>query len=388
MKKYIALLLGVLLLFTGVFASCSTAVTDKTVRWGLTGNEKYQFEITLADFAVNMGTLFNSYTHEYDKEDGNKATYKVYKDAVSQSYGAVDYAGGVDQETSIMKNLYEVRPVDAKGTFTMEIVADSSATLTTTQVIYTEYGVDKLQDVGCYDMFKGSKYDVTGKDEDPFERSGHITLKSETTSTVVFANNANQAPISSVKENTGFYIGVDKEGKNKSCFSDYKYETTYDFDNRKVTVTKNNGEPQELKLDIAKGATCIDSAQLLLYIRSLDKSSSAFQDSPSIAVYNPVQNTLSNAVFALTRNFYLRLNNDNDVDVQMVSVSVGNVPFMTQFNLPDLTEKGLDAFTPSAGDGVKCKYTTIKFRSGWFSYELSAYDPQILSAIDLQNKVK
>lgn len=369
MKKKIALLLGALLLLTGVFAACSNTATSKTVRWSDKG-ETYTFNINLADF-VSGGTEFNAHDVTITKEDGTESTIKCYRDI------------GTVQEAAILSTSDEIRPIDAKGTYTMNITLETSSTfkLVTEQVLYSQYETATLEALSCLDEFKGSEYDVTNKEENPFDNnSGSITLRSKTTSTVIFANNANQVPTSSVKESNGFYIGKIHQGA-----SNYKYETTYDFENRKALVKKNDGEVEERKLGVSKGGACIDSAQILLYLRSIDKSSSAFADSPAVAVYDPVSDSLSNAVFALTREFNAFLNNngtDVAASVNAVYVTVGGRPFITQFNLSDLSEKNLDIL-PATGAGKTCKYTTIKFRSAWYSYELNEYSADIISAISM-----
>lgn len=374
MKKTIALLIGALLLLTGVFAACSTSVTSKTVRWE--DNESYTFNITLADFTDSNSGTFNPYDCTVKKEDNTDATIVCYKDL------------GTTQEAAMFSSYDQICPVDVKGTYTMNLSLDTTTSrkLETKQVIYSQYETAVLELLGCLNTLKA--YVVSGADN-PFENNeGRTTLRSETTSVVVFSNDADQLPVSSVKENKGFYIGKLHQG-----VSDYKYETTYDVANRKVSVKKDGGEAVERKLGIAKGGSCIDAGQVLLYLRSLDKSSNAFADTPSVAVYDPVTNTVANAMFSLERNFYAVLNNGGSnfyASVHAAYVTVGGRPFLAEFNLPNLTEEGEDKqsfdFIPATGAGKTCKYTTIKFRSGWYSYELSEYNADVLSAIDLHNK--
>lgn len=390
MKKRIALLLGALLLLLGVFAACSTSVTSKTVRWD--DEESYVFNIGLSDFNAEGSPLFNSYDIKITQQDNSEATLKCYKDSVVQMSTSTPAAGGSDQESAIFASSDQIRPLDVSGRFEMQILPLSETTanrkLVTKQVVYSQYSTETLEGLNCLSALE--KYIVAAdSSENPFENNeGRTTLRSETNSEVIFANDANQLPVSSVKENKGFYIGKVYQG-----ISDYKYETTYDFSARKVQIKKNDGEAETRKLSLAKGGSCIDSSQLLLYIRSLDKSASAFADSPSVAVYDPIEDRLLTAVFALNRDFYALLNNngaDYAAALQSVSVTVGGRPFMTQYNLPNLTESGeggqsLD-FLPGISEGKVSKYTTVKFRSGYFSYELSAYDQQVLEAIDLQKK--
>lgn len=378
MKKKIALLLCALLTLVAVFASCNrTAATNHPARWD--ENESYTFNINLADFETEFGktTLFKQHEVTVKNEDGTEKKVTCYKDTE------------INQESFTLENIDEVRPVDVKGTFTMDIVFDTTDTrkLVTKQVLYCQYETKTLQDLNCLE--KLSDYNVTDKEENPFEDNhGRTVLRSENTATVVFRNKESQQPVSSVKENTGFYIGKYKDNVDNQGPSNYKIETTYDFENSKVTVKKNDGEAVEKKL---KASACIDASQLLLYIRSLDKTSAGFQDTPSVSVYDAVSDTIYTASFGLNREYNAMLDN-NGVDVgakvHCVTVSVGGRPFMTQYNLPDLTkagenEKGLDFLTSQTATKV-CKFTTVKFRSGWISYELSDYNQEWINAITLK----
>lgn len=362
MKKNIALLLGVLVLATVIFAACSSTPTEYTVRWK---EETRVFNITLADFNFedSSGNLFRSYVN-----DGK--TY--YKD--------IDIS---TQEGTNMRDADQLIPQDAKGTYTMTLTAPTSTTwkLETHQVLYSQYKTETLQNRNCLDKLKDYVVSPTA-DDNPFTNTvGMTTLRSETTTSVVFENNSGQLPQTSSMENKGFYIGQ----KNQSV-SNYKYEATYDFDNRTVSVKKNGGEAETRKLGLKKGATCIDSNQILLYIRSMDKSSAAFADSPSVSVYNVASDNLATASFGITRNFNAVLNDNGSqryAVVNMLAVAVGGVPFMTQLNLPDISavDAGYD-FLPEQGAKKLSKYTTIKFRAGWYSYEINEYNADELAAVD------
>ena len=136
----------------------------------------------------------------------------------------------------------------------------------------------------------------------------------------------------------------------------------------------------ERKLKLSKGAACLDASQLLVYLRSLDKSSVAFQDSPSVAVYDPLSDTLATATFGLTRNFNAILNNKGTevyTKVDSVGVIIGSTPFLSQFNLPDRLAnvgEGFDVIATSSAESKLSKFTTVKFRRGWYSYEIADYD--------------
>lgn len=375
MKKRIALLVGVLFVLIAVFAACGqTTPTERYVRWNQ--DEKHTFKITLSDFAgLGSDRLFNKYTREFDKVNDQGETTKnavtCYKDDVI-----------TNSESLIMEAYDQLRPVDAQGTFTLEIKYGTNVTLVTDQKLYSQYNTETLQALNCLDALKDRN--VTNKDENPFtDNNGRTTLCSTTHSEVVFKNDANQWPISSVTENKGFYIG-----KLAQSLSDYKYEATYDFDNGKVSVKKNGGEAVEQKLS----GKCIDANQLLLYMRSLDKSSEAFKDNPSVSVYDVTTGTVSTASFALSRQFYLLFDNNGSeavISVNSLLSSVGGVPFMAQYNLPDVSTvgDGYD-FLPKSASRLP-KYTTVKFRSGWYSYEMEVdeYFQQAIDAIKLKNEV-
>ena len=356
MKKRLALLLGILLVLTAAFAACSQpAPTTRQSRWG-EGTETHTFKITRADFAENGG--FNTYprTFKIKGDDGQvkDTTYTCFKDDLITS-----------TETIWMNGLDELRPVDVSGTFVMTVKYETTSyRVETEQTLYCQYETAKLNELNCSDKF--AALDVTDKEENPFtDNDGCTVLRSVTKTDLVFANDDKQLPVSSVTENDGYYIG-----KTAQTVSKYKYETTYDFANKKVSVKKDGGEAVERSL---KGE-CIDASQMLVYIRSMDKSSNAFQDNPSVSVYDPITDSTTSATFALNRKVNLLMNNDGQEAViiaNAVTVAVGGAPFMAQYNLPDLTGEsygnGYDFLPVTAGK--RCKYTALKFRRGWFSYE-------------------
>lgn len=371
MKKRLALLLGVLLIISTIFVACAqTAATERYARWK--EGESYTFKIALADFAAD-GSAFNSYKRKIKQKDsdGNEKEVDVtcYRDNVITSTEYTVLSGG-DQ----------LCPKDAMGTYKLNIVKDTSTTrkLVTDQVIYSQYETNKLQELDCLGKLSAC---IVSADENPFaSNEGRTTLRSETHTEVIFANDSTQLPKSAVMENKGFYIGSLYQGP-----SNYKYETTYDFTNGKVSVKKDNGAAEERKLDLAKGGSCIDAAQLILYVRSLDKSNSAFADTPSVSVYDVTTDSISSASFGINREAYTILNN-NGVEavakLDLISSTVGGIPFMSQYNLPDLTSVSGSAYDylPISGD-KRCKYTTVKFRCGWYSYEIEATD-EIQNALD------
>lgn len=373
MKKRLALLVGVLIILSTIFAACSqAAATERITRWDNSTGETHTFAITLADFSNEEGVLFNTYYKTVINDKGTEQIANCYKDNSVSTTEIAAISGGD-----------EICPLDASGTFTMNIQKDpTTTTLTTTQTIFSQYQTSKLTELECLD--KLSDYDVTTSAENPFTNNeGRTTLRSTTTATVVFANDANQLPQSSVKENVGYYIGALHQGP-----SNYKYETTYDFDNNKVTVKKDDGEAVERKLS----GKCIDAAQFILYVRSFDKSSAAFASNPSVSVYDATTNTMCSASFAITREVNTILSNgesESVVTLDLITATVDGFPFMAQHSLPDLSKAGEDGkgydYLQLSGDR-RCKFTTVKFRSGWYSYELQPNDEyqQIIDAVKLQ----
>lgn len=378
MKKRLAVLLGLLFVLIAAFASCAnTAETAKYARWSESG-ETHTFKITLSDFANDGNTLFGKYNPKFRQkdDDGNitETTVTCYRDDVI-----------VSNESYLMKNGDQICPVDATGTYTMRIHNDgANIRFETEQTLYSQYKTEDLQLLGCLDKLSER---IVKVNDSPFENNdGRTTLLSKTSASVIFANNAeNPLPVSSVSENKGFYIG-----KIAQSVSSYKYETTYDFDKRTVTVKKDNGEAEERKLNLAKGKSCIDANQLILYIRSLDKSSAAFQDSPSVSVYDVTTDSICTASFTLNRQFNLLLgDNDNQsvISTNAVLTTVDGLPFMAQYNLPDISsvDSGYDYLPLSSGRSPK--YTAVKFRSGWYSYELQPDEiyQQTIDAIKIKN---
>lgn len=353
MKKKIALLLGVLVLMTAVFAACSTTPTTRAKRWA--ENQKYTFNITLAD--LGRDNAFNSYN---------------YSDAVYYKDTAVTL-----QEANIFASTDEVRPVAAAGTYTMSLTLINTTTykLITDQVLYSQYETETLQQIDCLALFKD--YVVAPTDEEnPFsENEGRTTLRSTNHTEVEFSEKESQYPLNSLNQTDGYYLGKTHQNVFK-----HDYKTVYDFENQTATVTVDNGEAEERKLKLSKGAACLDASQLLVYLRSLDKSSVAFQDSPSVAVYDPISDTLATATFGLTRNFNAILNNKGTevyTKVDSVGVIIGSTPFLSQFNLPDRLAnvgEGFDVIATSSAESKLSKFTTVKFRRGWYSYEIADYD--------------
>lgn len=371
MKK-ISLLLLLILALTAVFTACNRAVaTEPAIRWETTG-EEYVFEVSLADFNLreDATTMFNTYNY-------NNETY--CKDTVIETRTAREVLLGLD----------EIRPEDARGTYTLTIQPSRDGTsycdVTSTQVLYLRYKTSQLGEYSCWQQLSAL---VPSSDEDPFEADANLTtLKSTTVTSVRFANLPTQTPISSSTEVNGFYIGKVHQEVNT-----YKVSTTYDFSGKRpvATVILNDGEPTEYQLPKNSEGRIIDSNQMLTYIRSLNKKSDNFQDSPTIYVFDPLTHNSYVTYFGFTYNLNLAItdNTRSEGDTKLftklnaVGVSVGSNAFMMQYNLPDrLLDSKLDRVF-NGSDPVS-KFTTVRFRVGYLSFELASYPEDVWEALNV-----
>lgn len=362
MKRFTVLLVATVLALTLVLAACSTTEkTDTMFRWSDSGTTTYVFDIELSDFSGQSTPLFTSYAQQ-------NGIY--YKDIAMSA--AVENPDNKD----------EIKPVTAKGTYTMTISSEadagSSCLFETTQVLYAAYNRFDLQALENWSEL--DKIDIAYDSEEvPFNANDNqVVLKTETTTSVKFEKKAAQRPIESSTIVKGFYVG-----KKHQAVSEYSVSTKYDFDKNTATVTMNGGEPQVNTLNITSGKNFIDANQLLLYIRTLEKGTTKFQDSPTVVVYTPYTNTAYTASFSFsyTANVALEIGEGEDavwhyVGLNSVSVLLDGTPYLNQLNLPDtLKEKGLDCV------GDTPNYTTVSFRSGYFSYRLRDIPSEVLNAL-------
>lgn len=354
MKRKLAFLTLLLLALSVALTACNQVVpTDIKIRWDK-GGEDHTFEISLADFDNEIS--FKSY--EY-----NKSTY--YKDVI------------VNNE--VFSTLDEIRPSNATGTYKLSITpspdGEEYCDVNATQVLYVQYLVSNLGENGLPSELQS--YVVSG-DDNPFDDSAdHVTLKSTTTTKVQFANIPSQQPISSSTEVNGFYLGKTFKG-----VSHYKVSTVYDFDGKTptATVTLNDGDAVEYQLPKNSAGKIIDSNQILVYLRSFEKTSTSFQDSPSIYVFDPYTHLTQTASFGFTYEQNLILHDstrsdDNELytKLSVVGVAVGGHAFIVAENLPARLN-ALDLDKRANGDS---KYTTVRFRVGYLAYEVAGYDDAI-----------
>ena len=365
MKKKIALLVIMILTLSLALAACnSVAATTKLTRWDRNG-EKHVFNISLADF-VEGDYQKNSFNYYY--ADGQLTTPTGTN---NESIYSKDIAF-----TGEFNNWDEIRPVAVNGSYTIEIVPSSDGTeycdVTTTQEICAQYYLKDIDENSKILSAKATaaqlaKYGMTDS------VANTVTLWSSTETKVRFKNLPVQTPQSSWVKVDGFYVGKVAQELTK-----YEISTAYDYAGKRpvatTTFTTEEGtDTIEYKFGKSTEGNFIDSNQILLYLRSLDKSSTSFQDKPSIYVFNPYTQTLQTASFGMSYEYNLLLTDTSEnklfaTKLNLVSVTVGNNAFMMQENLPDkLADKNLDVCTI---DTKESKFTTVRFRVGYLAYEI------------------
>lgn len=362
MKK-ISLLLLLILALCLIFTACGqTVATEIIARWE--DGEEYVFNITKANWD--------------------------YAPVVVNGNDYVKYPRTAYENISASKD--ELVPEDIGGTYSMKLnKTESKFTLTTEQYLYVQYADAALANLGLTNLAENAdwKQFVVGADETcPLEqKEGYTILLSHDLSTVVFEQTSAQRPLSSTNKREGFYIG-----KTHQEITRYDLSTVYDWENNKVTVSENGAEKHSGKLN--PSAKFIDANQMLLYVRSLDKQSNKFQDSPSVQVFSPVACSSYKAnitYFQYACRALLLDEKGEDVPVVLNSVCVvvdGSV-LLNQLNLPDTVNKdnsNLDVLLDASAN--QNKYTTVSFRSGLVNYELQSHDAKVLEAITVKSSAE
>ena len=382
MKKKIALLILVALALTMGLSACTSTTPTKIIpRW--TNGESYEYTVTLADFASkDSATHFNQYDHDSEK---------YYKDFVVRTGEPLD-------------DMDEIRPKAVVGKFTL--------TITTHEINSIEYDVvETRQELKVTYEAKDGKIKVG--DEQWVElaaelqsraekTSTSITLNSTTETMVEFKHDEHQAPVKSSTKVDGFYVGKSHQEFSKyEIATEYKYEskktvaeiklTQYKYDESKKTFTQETNELSD-ELKRKTEGTFIDSNQLFMYARSLDKSSTSFQDSPTVIAYNPFNQTTDTVNFYFTSSANAVLTNNGEelfAKLPTVGVVVGGMAFMLQESAPNLKEKLPDLFD-EVGNGPDVAYyggfpyamhTPLRFRVGFLSFELAQYNDELWSAL-------
>lgn len=338
MKKIIALAL-LLVLTLGIFTACNNvATTEKKVRWNTT--ESWTYDISLCDFNSSMSTTSGTY----------------YRDFL--------YSGELNP---LGDQLDRIAPTGLSGTYTITLnTANDRTTITTTQTMFATYEKDVI------DTDKLADYIESQTDT-------HYTLKSTTNTEVVFETGVAQTPVSSSTTANGFYVGKQYQGASK-----YSVQTTYNVGKKSTTATTtiDGGEPITTEIS---ATNVIDNNQVLTYIRSFDKTNSGFQDSPNVMVFDPLTQTTKKMsfVYNASQRFLLEHTFDGATEsaqvptiVNRLDVLMDGMSFMTQVNLPDLTDPekgGLDRIgTDVMGEYIP-QHTILRFRVGFVSYQLTDY---------------
>lgn len=345
MKKF-ALVLVLLLSLSLVFAACnSTEKTTTSVRWR---DEEYTFNITKTSLTQDNVTFNND------------------------AYVPEPFANGYEQ---LPEKMDEVIPTDIAGTYHVSIKineADKLCTFATEQTLYCQYDADMLKTYSVWSQLQ--RLVVTADaEENPFiNHEGLITLKSVTRQTVTFKNEASQLPVSSENHVDGFYLG-----KTQQNVSKYDVVTTYDWEKNVAKVSIDGQAAQENKLSVSAAINFIDSNQILLYVRSLDKSASKFQDNPSVQIYVPAQNVVKTASFAFTHacKTLIEVNGEDEfVIVTAVAVLIDSRALFVQLSVPETVNdvEAIDTVS-NAGSGNLDKFSLLRFRSGIIRYELADY---------------
>ena len=369
MKRKLTILLLLLLVATLSLTACNRATPTKIIsRWQ--SDESYTFRISLADFAVDPDT--GATKNEFKTTTDGDTVYYKDMSMPGENFTALD----------------EIRPVAVDGLYKLDIKLTSTDqwTVTTEQEIYAQYKKSSLaQNGSTLDLTKcaawtdlqtrtASETEIAATALTPSDDS--IILKSTSKTNAVFYDNT-QRPVSSFTEVHGFYIGLANQQ-----LTDYTTEAHYDYSNeRKPRVTgKRNDESFEYKLQ--RNANVIDTNQLLLYIRSINKTTDSFQDTPAVYMFDPLTGQVMSVsfTFSYTNPFIITdLNRADDttkkVSLNAVAATVNGYAYLLQQNIPDAAK--ID--TMDAGE--KCKYTTVRFRVGYLAYELDTYTPEVWSAL-------
>lgn len=325
-------------------------------------------------------------------EDGERHVFNISKVDWDASSVTVDGTEFVKNPRYVNENLSakdEIVPEDVGGTYTMEIALqnrDTECVYTTEQVLYAQYETETLQNTSVWAQLAEFVVDPSADALCPLEAVEGLTiLRSQTTNTVTFKNEATQRPISSTNKIDGFYLG-----KIAQTITHVNYSTQYDWENKKVTVVSDGKEVASVAL--AANAKLIDSNQILLYARSLDKVSGKMQDNPSVQVFSALDQKTYTAKFSYFQHDCKTLlvgadGQDVPVNVNFLSVIVDNSVLLSQFNLPDTINKdaALDSINNATAGSTYNKYTTVRFRVGNFDYELQAHEPAVLEAITVKS---
>lgn len=365
MKRKLALLLLLLVAVATIFVACGqTAATKILIRWE--DAEQYDFHVSLAAFDPDYGTQKATSLTElflYNEQNG----VKFYKDMAITG--------------EVFSDLDEIRPVAVDGKYHFEISKESGNwKFATEQTLYVQYNKSDIK-ISEAELKPVEDAEVAANTNlSPSEKT--VIFRSVIKTDVTFEDNTTQNPVSSSTDSNGFYIG-----KSNQQASKYKIETAYDFSGKRPTA-KVSVDGKETTYKLGRNATFIDPNQLLLYIRSFDKSSSSFADNPAVNVFNPQTGELVAASFRFVYNEPLvitdsaREQSTKNVSLNAVTVTIGGLAYMMQENIPDYAEISGEILKGENDATDKRKYTTNRFRVGYLAYELEQYDNSVWDALN------
>ena len=337
MKKTIALVL-LLILAVGVFAACNQVQpTERKVRWNTT--ESWTYNISLLD--TNPSSINGTdYYHDF------------------LATGEINPLGGT---------LDRIAPIDLTGEYVVSISQDiqkDTTTVSTTQTMVATYEAT---------MIDSSRFDediiVEQKDET-------ISLKSTMETKVTFQNGT-QTPVSSYSKSNGFYVG-----KQNQSMSNYEISTEYKVSGKKIVAKitdLTNDKTEEFALT---STSVIDTNQVLMYVRSFDKTATSFQDNPQVYVFDPLTKSSKRLSMSYTATQNVLVEHQfageaekADVATQMprLDLMLDGLSFMTQVSLPDMTANEFDFVGTTVANVYFPMHTIYRFRVGFVSYELADY---------------
>ena len=339
MKKILALVL-LLILTVGVFAACNQVQpTEKKVRWE--NSETWVYDISLADFSTSLTTTNGTYYKNF-----------LYSGETSPFSGEFD----------------RIVPNALTGSYVVNVsvdVAKGVTTVTSTQTMFATYPTASLD----LDLLA---------DRVEAESGDNVTLKSVVETTVVFKNGTSQTPVSSHIKEKGFYVGKQHQG-----VSDYELKTQYTVDSKKTAIKVTNEKDEVVYDESVKVTNIIDNAQVLMFARSFDKTSTSFQDGARVTVFDATTKTTRTLSFAYTEKQNVLVDHvfagqtestQVATSLNRLDILLDGMAFMTQTNIPDLTAKNLDKISAAEVFNTYFpKHTIYSFRVGFASFTLQNY---------------
>lgn len=295
-------------------------------------------------------------------EDSESYTYNITRlsddeSALIKQYNNVDFYNNI-QLTSGSED--QLKPDEVSGTYTTDITTDGDkVTLKTNQTLTETY---KLPSEPVSNLLS----QLTDEQKAKLvvsQADNQVVLKSVTVTETEFKKEASQTPISSYKKIEGYYIG--KEHSQPSFI-----EVTTTYDGTKATVEKTVDGTQSKQENTVYASKFIDATQLYLYARSIDQST-AFEAAPTVYVYDPIQNRAVYVGLTLTRGYRTLLNTDKDFPYSVVNAmglsTADGKALAVLYNNPK------DTMISSVSTSGLNKFTTVKFQSGNYVYELQSY---------------